>query len=117
MCRTALGEEIAGKMIAPAEQRHLKLEPGFALARAEDDVVRRAVLETIARDDGEILGERAEPETGGVEEMRAEIWQHAGALVAPRRIADQPCRAVAVEHAAVVEAAKLSRGDEIAHAH
>src|SRR5258708_966637 len=117
MRRTALGEEIASKVIAPAEQRHLKLEPGLALVRAEDDVIRRAVLEMIARDDGEILGELAEPETGRVEEMRAEIRQHAGALIAPRRVADQPCSAVAVEHAAAVEAAKLSRGDELAHAH
>ena len=51
-------------------------------------------------DEAEVVAEVAEPEQRGVEQMRAEIGQHARALVAPRGIAHQPRGAVAVEHAA-----------------
>src|SRR5436190_3073495 len=47
--------------------------------------------------------------------MRAQIVQHTGAVIAPSRLAHQPRRAVAVEHAAVIEPPQPAAGDEIAH--
>ncbi len=57
-----------------------------------------------------------EPEPAGIEQVRAEIGQHAGALVAPGGITHQPRGAVAVEHAAGIDRAELARRDQVAHA-
>ena len=65
----------------------------------------------------EVLADIAEPESRRIEQMRAEIRQNAGALVAPGRIAHQPRRAVAVEHAAVIERAERAAAIDVAHAH
>ena len=111
-----LGEDVAGEMIAPGQQRHLQLELHGARVRGDDDVVGRAVLEGARRDDAKVLADVAEPEAGRVEKMRAEVGKHAGALVAPVGIADQPRRPVAVEHAAAIDAPECTRGEEVAHA-
>ena len=49
--------------------------------------------------------------------MRAEVRDDAAALITPFGIADQPCRSVPVEHAAVVDRTEFARGNQIAHAH
>ena len=66
----------------------------------EHDVIGRTVFKTVRARPARIVADVAEPEPAGIEQMRAEIGQHARALVAPRGIAHQPRRAVAVEHAA-----------------
>ena len=67
--------------------------------------------------DLELVAEVSEPERAGVEQVRAEVGQHAGALVAPGRIAHQPRGAVAVEHAASIRSLRARRSDELLHAH
>ena len=47
--------------------------------------------------------------------MGAEIVEHAGALIAPIGIANQPRRAIAVEHAAAIDRTQCARSDEVAH--
>src|SRR6516164_5556193 len=83
----------------------------------DDDVVRCVVLEPMHRGEPERVGYVAEPEPTSVEEVRAQIGQHAGALVAPGRIAHQAGGAVTVEHPARIDCTELSRRDQIAHSH
>ena len=90
---------------------------GSGFLAMDDDMIRRAVLEAVHAHELEPVFDVPEPEATGVEEMRAEIGQHAGALIAPGRIAHQPRRAVAVEHAAGIDRTELAAGDEVAHAH
>ena len=78
-------------------------------------MVGRAVLEPVAGDELERVGEITEPEPSRIEQVRAEIGQHARSLVAPRRVAHQSRGAVAVEHTAAEDAPELPRGDEVAH--
>ena len=117
MRAAVLGEHVACKVIAPAQQCHFEFEPRAGARRREHHVIRAAVLETVSRDDGKFIADVAEPEARGVECMRAEIVENAGALIAPVGISHEPRRAVAVEHAATIDAAELPRRDEIAHAH
>src|ERR1700694_227693 len=95
--RAALGEHVAGEVIAPGKQRHLELELRPGRARADDDVVGRAILEASRENHFERGAQIAEPEIRGVEKMRYEVGQHSGAGVAPCRIAHQAGGAVAVE--------------------
>src|SRR3954471_11045280 len=83
----------------------------------DDDMIRSAVLEAVNTHELEPVFDIPEPEATGVEEMRAEIGQHARALIAPGRIAPQPRRAIAVEHAAGIDRTEFAAGDEVAHAY
>ena len=113
-----LGEDVAGEVVAPGEQRHLELEPGAPFRADDDDVVGRRFSKQLADDSTRKSSPcSSEPEERGVEQVRAEVRQHAGALVAPRRVADQPRGAVAVEHAAAIDLAEHARADRVAHAH
>ncbi len=76
-----------------------------------------SVFEAVHADEAEPVLHVGEPEAAGIEQMRSEIGQHAGALIAPGGIAHQPRRAVAVEHAAGIDRAERARRDAIAHAH
>ena len=80
-------------------------------------MIRGAVLEAVHTHELEPVFDIPEPEATGVEEMRAEIGQHAGALIAPGGIAHQPRRAVAVEHAAGIDRTELAAGDQVPHPH
>ena len=90
---------------------------GSGFLAMDDDMIRSAVLEAVNAHELEPVFDIAEPEATGVEEMRAEIGQHARALIAPGGIAHQPRRAIAVEHAAAIDRAEFAAGDEVAHAH
>src|SRR5712691_3675384 len=83
----------------------------------DDDVVGRAVLEAMDAYESELIGEIPEPKTTSIKEMRAEIGQHASALIPPGRIPNEPRRAIAVEHAAGIDRAELARCDQIPHTH
>src|SRR5713101_8774682 len=63
------GEQIAGEMVAPAEQRHFQFELRFGCIRGKHDMVRGAIFEAAARYDANILADVAEPELRGVEEV------------------------------------------------
>src|SRR5215510_4889733 len=113
--RAMLGQDVAGEMIAPHQQRHLQLEPWKRILAMDDDMIRRAVLKAMDTNETERVRDVSEPESAGIEQMRTEIGQHAGALIAPRGITHQPSRAVAVEHAAGIDRTELSRRNEIPH--
>ena len=83
----------------------------------DDDVVRRPILKAVHANELELVFDVSEPETTGIEEMRAEVGQHAGTLIAPRGIAHEPRGAVTVEHATGIDRTELTAGDEIAHPH
>ena len=67
-----LGEDIAGEMVAPPQQRHLEFEPRRRVCERRRRG-RGAILETVGGDDRKSLADVAEPETAGIEHMRAEI--------------------------------------------
>jgi len=110
-----LGKNIAGEMVAPHQQRHFHFQFGPGRARPEHDVIGSPVFEIGSEIYGEIVPEIAEPEPRCVEQMRAEIVQHAGAMIAPFGIAHQTRRAVAVEHAAMIDLSEMTGSDQVAH--
>src|SRR5262249_35458852 len=63
------GEQIAGEMVAPAQQRHFQLELRLGFIRGEDDMVRRAFCNRATRYNAHTLADIAEPEWGGVEQV------------------------------------------------
>src|SRR5262249_29073379 len=64
--RALFGEQIAGEMVAPAEQRHFQFELWLGRMRGKHDMVGRAIFEAAARYDTNILADIAEPELRGV---------------------------------------------------
>src|SRR3954467_7181686 len=116
MRRTALGEDVAGEMVAPHQERHFQFDPRQGFLAMDDDMIRSPVLEAVTPHELERVFDIPEPEATGVEEMRAEIGQHARALIAPGRVAHQPRRAIAVEYAAGIDRTELAAGDKVAHA-
>src|SRR5713101_3059786 len=83
----------------------------------DDDVVGRAVLEAMDAYESELVRDVPEPKPTSIEEMRAEIGQHPGALIPPSRIPNEPRCAIAVEHAAGIDRAQFPRRDQIPHTH
>src|SRR2546422_5026089 len=107
MGRAAFGQHVAGKMVAPHQQRHFQFDAWQRPLAMDHDVVRSAILEAMRANEPKAVSNVTEPETTGVEKVRTQIRQHAGALVPPWRIAHEPRRAVAVEHAAGIDCAEL----------
>src|SRR5439155_9947934 len=54
-------------------------------------------------------------EPRGVEQMRAQVGQDAGALVSPDRVTHESRSSVAIKHATLVNAAQLSRLEQAFH--
>ena len=104
-------------MVAPGQQGGLELQLRPACLGAEDDVVGRAVLEAVGGDQLEVVVLGSEPEARRVQQVGAEIVQHARAFVAPSRLPHELCRAVAVEQAAAVEPAQAARLHDLPQPH
>ena len=105
-----LGEHVAGEVVAP---RRAASSPARASAAPRREPITTwsgaRFSKRCAEHDAEVLAEIAEPEPRRIEQVRAEIGQHARAVIAPGGIAHQPRRAVAVEHAAVIDRARARR--------
>ena len=83
MRAAVLGEQIAGEVVAPVEQRHLQLELRLHRVGADYDMVRSPVFVVGGEHDAEVLVQLAEPEPRRIQEMRAQVVQHTGAVIAP----------------------------------
>src|ERR1700737_135081 len=100
MHRAVFGKQVAGEVVTPVEQRHLQLELRGGAAASEHDMIGRTILEAAAGYDPDILGDVTKPELRGVEEMRAEVWENASALVAPLRFPHQRGNPLPADHPA-----------------
>ena len=79
-------------------------------------MIEGRVLEAVTRDHTKMMIACAEPEEHRVQQVRAEIRQHAGVAIAPRA-ADVARGAVAVEHAAPVGPAQPPGVEQRLHPH
>ena len=73
MRRTALGEDVAGEMVAPHQQRHFQFDPRQRFLTMDDDMVRRPIFKAVHPNELELIFDVSEPETTGIEQMRAEV--------------------------------------------
>ena len=71
-------------MIAKRQQRHLEFKLWAQRRRREHHVIGGAILEPADRHQAKILADVTEPEARGIEQVRAEIGQYTGALIAPQ---------------------------------
>src|SRR6266498_4097987 len=95
--RAALGEDVAGKMVAPHQQRHFQLDTRARMFAVDDHVIGRASFELVDADESKTVLDISEPEAAGIKQVRAKIRQDAGTTIPPSRIAHQARRAVAIE--------------------
>src|SRR4029079_19011137 len=86
--RDALGEDVAGEMVAPHAQGHFEFDARLAVVGDEDGVIGGAIFEAAGADLPRMCPTVADPEAAGIEQMRAEVGDDATTLVAPLGIAD-----------------------------
>src|SRR3974377_2307851 len=116
MRRSVLSEYVAGKMVAPHEQRHLQFDARRRAFAGNDDVIRRAIFETVRWGHDEVAVEITDPEAARIEKMRTQVRKNASLLVAPRGLAHKPSGTVSVKHSTTIDPAQNARPDQLSHA-
>ena len=117
MRRTALGEDVAGEMVAPHQQRHFQFDPRQRLLAMDDDVIRARDSRSRGADrlrtrrrcrrtrSGRCRGDASRDRAG---RRRLDRARRNRARAAPCR-----CRRTCGR----IDRTELAAGDEVAHAH
>src|SRR5208337_1326299 len=80
-------------------------------------MIGRPILKAICGIDLEFVFQISEPESARVEKMRAEILQHACAVVPPSRFTHEASGSIPIKHSARIDATEHTGRHQVAHAH